>query len=228
MCASSAWTKSCVTIGSIFIGVATSDCRIGVQDVCQSQWLHAADLLEIAKSQVTRVASTRKTVPRRHTQSSNQKNDALDACAYRASAGLSNFGFFLGIFFQVAIQAGPADAQYLCGAQAISLAHIEDSMDVRVAHLIERQRTPLISLGGARPAVLQTFRQIGDIDKISAAGDRGAGDYVFQFAHVAWPGMPQQDGLRAPGQTGNRFSIRLIVFLQKELHQQRNILETLG
>src|SRR6266403_4694127 len=61
--ASLAWTKSCVTVGSIFIGVATSHCRIGVQDGCQSRRLHAADLLEIAKSQVTRVASTRKTVP---------------------------------------------------------------------------------------------------------------------------------------------------------------------
>src|SRR6267154_4188118 len=124
--ASLAWTKSCVTLSSIFIGVATSHCRIGVQDGCQSRRLHAADLLEIAKSQVARVASTRKTVPRRHTRSSNQKSEALDARAYRGSAGLSNFGFFLGIFFQVAIQAGPADAQYLCGAQAISLAHIED------------------------------------------------------------------------------------------------------
>src|SRR5882762_8905709 len=84
--ASLACTKSCVSIGSIFIGVATSDCRIGVQDECQSRRLHAADLLEIAKSQVTRVASTRKTVPRRHTRSSNQKSDALDACAYRGSA----------------------------------------------------------------------------------------------------------------------------------------------
>src|SRR5882762_1878635 len=116
---------------------------------------------------------------------------------------LAILGFSWGILFQVAIQAGPANAQYLRGAQAISLAHVEDSMDVRIAHLVERQRTPLISLGGARATVLQTFRQIGDIDEIAAAGDRCAGNYVFQFTNISRPGMAQQNCLRPPGQPGN-------------------------
>src|SRR5580692_3584045 len=36
------------------------------------------------------------------------------------SAELRRCGLFLAILFQVAVQAGPADAQNLCGTQAIS------------------------------------------------------------------------------------------------------------
>jgi hypothetical protein len=40
--------------------------------------------------------------------------------------------------------------------------------------------------------------------------------------------MLQQGRLRAPRQTGNALSVRVVVFLQEKLHEQRDVFESLG
>jgi hypothetical protein len=73
----------------------------------------------------------------------------------RRLAEFHGLGLFRRVFFQIAVQAGPANSQDLRGAQAIPLAHIQNAPDVYLAHLLERQRTPLVTLRGSRPAMLQ-------------------------------------------------------------------------
>ena len=65
------------------------------------------------------------------------------------------------------------------------------------ADFFQRERTPVGVHCGMRAAVLQVFRHIGKIDELVDGGDGGAGNYVFEFAHIAAPAMLQQRGLRA-------------------------------
>src|SRR5713101_886659 len=75
--------------------------------------------------------------------------------------------------------------------------------------------------------MLEMLRQITQVDEVARSGDARAGNDVLQFAHIAWPGMLQQNGLRAPRQPGDVLSIGRVVFVQKKLNQEWNILEPL-
>jgi hypothetical protein len=67
--------------------------------------------------------------------------------------------------FQVPIQARAPDTQHLSGANAVSAASIEHSLDVLIAQLFERHRTP-----GPGPSLrqwaAQMLRQIVQVDEI--------------------------------------------------------------
>src|ERR1700687_640140 len=97
------------------------------------------------------------------------------------------FGLFFRVVFQIAVQARASNPQNLRRSQPISLAHIENAMDVYPAHPLQRQGTKLVALRRAWPAVLQAFRQVRQVDEIPTGGNASAGDYVFQFAYVTRP-----------------------------------------
>jgi len=143
------------------------------------------------------------------------KRGALDPCANRGSTDLRDFWVFAR--YPLSDSGTNWFCQCLIPVRHAGgfPAHIEDSMDVRIAHLIQRQGTPPIPIRCTRPPLSQPFRQIGDIDEIAAAGETGAGDDVLQLAHVSRPGMPQQDGLRTPGQPGDCLSISFVYFFRK-------------
>src|SRR5207245_1407295 len=46
-------------------------------------------------------------------------------------------GLVLGRAFEVAVQAGAPNPQYLRGTHAVSLAHLEHALDVQAAHFFE-------------------------------------------------------------------------------------------
>src|ERR1700730_8830791 len=93
------------------------------------------------------------------------------------------------IILQIPVQACAPNTQNLRGPQAISLAQIENPMDVYLAHLLQGQRTPLVALCRARPPMLQTFRQIRQVNEVSTGREAWAGDHVLQLPHVSRPGM---------------------------------------
>jgi len=58
----------------------------------------------------------------------------------RTGCGLPKLGgflLFLRVFLQVAVKARAPDSKHLRGAQAVSLAHIEDATDVYLAHFLQ-------------------------------------------------------------------------------------------
>ena len=99
---------------------------------------------------------------------------------------------------------------------------------MHLANLFERQRAPLLFVATPRTAALQLFGKIADVDEIARGRDAGAGNDVFKFAYVAGPGVLQQHRLHAAREPGDIFAVGFVVFFQKELHQQRNVLEALG
>ena len=66
-----------------------------------------------------------------------------------AAARLRGVDAALAFAFQVAIEAGAADAQQLRRAHAVAAAGFEHLLDMLVAHFLERKRAP----GFARGAV---------------------------------------------------------------------------
>jgi hypothetical protein len=56
------------------------------------------------------------------------------------------------------------------------------------------------------------FWQVTQVNEVSRGGDAGGGNDIFKFAHISRPGMLQQNGLSAPGKTGNIFSVSIVVF----------------
>ncbi len=114
------------------------------------------------------------------------------------------------------------------GAQAVAVAHLQDFLDVVFADLIERERTPVFVAGHTRVAVLEVLGQVADVDEIAGGGDAGGGDDVFEFANVAGPGMLEKDGLGAAGEAGDILAVGVVVFLEEELDEQRNVFEALG
>src|SRR5712691_5205729 len=138
-------------------------------------------------------------------------------------------GLALASALEVTVEAGTADAQDLCSAHAVPLAHLKHPLDVHAAHLFERQRAPgLARRVGAPHRLLQELGEVADVDELVDPGDTSAGNYVFQLAHVPGPGMLEQYGLRAARQPLDAFAIGLVVLLQKILHQDGDILEPLG
>src|SRR5713226_6722499 len=116
-------------------------------------------------------------------------------------------GLALAGAFEVAVEAGAADAQDLCSAHAVPLAHLKHPLDVHAAHLFERQRAPgLARRVGAPHRLLQELGEVADVDELVDPGDTGAGNNVFQLAHVPGPGMLEQYGLRAARQPLDAFA----------------------
>src|SRR5260370_5346817 len=123
-------------------------------------------------------------------------------CPLNSQSSGSTAGFHSGsiiaIALQIAVQAGASNPQDLSGLQSVSLVHFQDSLDVRFTHFVERQRLPILALPRVGIAMLEKLRQITQVDEVARSGDARAGNDVLQFAHIAWPCMLQQNGLRAP------------------------------
>src|SRR5271157_33878 len=132
------------------------------------------------------------------------------------------------VALQIAVQAGAANAQDLRGAQAVAVAHLQNFLNVVLAHLVQRKRMPLLVVGQAGIAMLQVLGEIADVNEIAGGGDAGGGNHVFQFADVAGPGMLQQQRLRAAREPGNGLAVRIVILLQEKLYQQRNVFQTFG
>ena len=71
------------------------------------------------------------------------------------------------------------------------------------------------------------FGKIAKIDKITGRRDAGGGDYIFEFADITGPGVLQKNCLTAARETGDIFSVGVVVFLQEELNEKRNIFQAL-
>ncbi len=126
---------------------------------------------------------------------------------------------FDAIALEVAVQTGAANAQNLRGAETVSVAHLQNFLDVQFAHFVEAKRAPLFVAGQVRGAVLEIFWQIGDVDEITHGGDAGGGDDIFEFPDVTGPGMLKKNGLRAACEAGDIFGVGVVVFFQKELDE---------
>src|ERR1700739_2928000 len=121
------------------------------------------------------------------------------------------------VALQIAVQAGAPDSQNLRRAQTVAVAHLQHLLDVNLAHIVERKRAPLFVSCQPRGSMLQVLRQVADVDEVPRGGDARRGDHVFQFPHVSRPGMLQQHRLRAAGQPGDIFPVRIVIFLQEKL-----------
>src|SRR6266849_434685 len=80
----------------------------------------------------------------------------------RRISGYRPTGFiFSGIHavtLQVAIQTGSPDSQKLRRPQPVALAHLQHALNVHLAHLVERQRFPVVAFEGTRIPLLQLLR----------------------------------------------------------------------
>jgi hypothetical protein len=124
----------------------------------------------------------------------------------------------VAVAFQVAVKAGAANAKNLRRAEAI-LAHLQHFLDVHLANIVERKRLPLIIARKPRDAVLEVLGEVADVDEIAGGGDAGGRDYVFEFAHISWPGMLEEQSLGATRKTHDIFAIGVVVFLQEKLNE---------
>lgn len=66
----------------------------------------------------------------------------------------------MAIAFQIAVKARSSDSKHLRSAQAVSLTQLKHSLDMQLAHLVERQRPPVIALVSLRTAALQVLWQV--------------------------------------------------------------------
>ena len=129
------------------------------------------------------------------------------------------------VALEVAVQAGAADAEDLRRSEAVAIAHLEDFLDVVLAHFIERKRMPVLVIGEPGAAMLEMLGQIADINEIAGGGDTRGGNDVFQFADVAGPGMLEEKSLRAAGEAGDVFAIGIVVLFQEKLDEQGNVFQ---
>ena len=75
----------------------------------------------------------------------------------RACCGVAGFQWVWRFFrptFEVTVQARSSNSQDLRRPQAISLAHIENPVNVHLAHFFQGQRAPIVTRGRARATVL--------------------------------------------------------------------------
>jgi len=136
--------------------------------------------------------------------------------------------FFVGAF-QMAIEAGAADAEHLRGADAVAFAGFEDALDVHAPDFIEGKRAPgLVVKGCVGIASLEMLGQIGDVNEIARGGHGGAGENVFQLADVAGPVVLEKDDLSAAGKAEERLAIGFAIFFEEMLDKKRNVLGALG
>ena len=153
--------------------------------------------------------------------------------AQRAGSGGCSGGVGAGlplipIALEIAIEAGAANAQDLSGTQAVAVAHLQYLLDMIPSNVVEGERLPIFVSRKTWRTMLKMFRKIAEVDEVTGGGDARGGNDIFQFTNVAGPGMLQEDGLRAAGQTGNIFSIGVVVFFEEELHEKRNVFEAFG
>ena len=78
-------------------------------------------------------------------------------------------GAALACAFQVAIEAGAADAQQLRRAHAVAAARFEDLLDVLAAHFVEREGAPRFACGAVAGRPLYVPLQIVHVDKIAGS-----------------------------------------------------------
>ncbi len=97
------------------------------------------------------------------------------------------------------------------------------------ANFIEWKRAPGIAgaaIGSRR--LLQVFRKIVHVDEFIYGSQARAGNYIFQFAHIAGPWVLEQHGLCSSCQSLNLLTVGFVVFFQKiPWNEQGNIVETL-
>src|SRR5579859_222276 len=129
----------------------------------------------------------------------------------RAAAFLASM-HVMAVAFQVTVEAGSPDSQDLRSPQAVPLAHLEHSLDVQFAHVVEGERPPRIAFQPWRVAVLQVLRQVREIDEIARCGDRPGGNHVLQFTHISRPGMLQQRRLGPARQPRDILPIYVVIF----------------
>jgi len=134
----------------------------------------------------------------------------------------------VAVTLQITIKAGAAYAENLGGAEAVAIAHLKNLLDVVLADFVERKRLPLFVAGQARRAMLQVLREIAEVDEISGGGDAGCRDNIFELADISGPGMLQENSLRAAREARDILSVGVVVFLQEELNEKRNIFESFG
>src|SRR6266571_9515948 len=102
-------------------------------------------------------------------QCSNSHRRATDASGHVSRCGTARFllrTLVIAVPFQVAVQAGASNPQNLCGPESITLAHFQHALNVQLAYLIEGQRLPIVAFQRTCAAVLQMFREIGNIDEV--------------------------------------------------------------
>ena len=132
------------------------------------------------------------------------------------------------VALKVTVEACAADAENLCRAKAVAVAHLKNFLDVDLADLVERERLPVFITGKPRRAVLEMFGEVAEVDEITRGRNAGGGDDIFEFSDIAGPGVLEEDRLGAAGEASDLFAVSLVVFLEEELDEKRNVLEPLG
>ena len=61
----------------------------------------------------------------------------------------------------------------------------------------------------------ELFGKVAKVDEIAGSSDASGGNDFFEFADISRPSMLQQDGLCAAGETGNIFSVGVVVFTKQ-------------
>src|SRR5271163_1485289 len=93
------------------------------------------------------------------------------------------------------------------------------------ADCVEWQRAPvLVGVRDDAARLLEMFREIRHVYKISACRDGRAGDYVLEFANVSRPVVLEHDDLRAARKPLKRLAVSLAVFFQEMLDENWNVL----
>src|ERR1700730_7352622 len=130
--------------------------------------------------------------------------------------------------FQEPVETGASNAEQLCGADAVAFTRVENTPDVLPADFFEGQRPPgVLRMTVATRRLLKVFGEVIHVDEVIYRSKARAGNHVFQLANVAGPRVLEQDGLRSPRQPLDLLAIGLVVFFEKMLNEQGNVIQTL-
>src|SRR6266853_3359339 len=72
---------------------------------------------------------------------------------------------------------------------------------------------------------LKVFGEVIHVDEVIYRSEARAGNHVFQLANVARPSVLEQDDLRSSRQPVNLLTVGLVVFLEKMLNEQGNVIQ---
>src|SRR5712692_4015217 len=75
--------------------------------------------------------------------------------------------------------------------------------------------------------LLKVFGEVIHVNEFVYGGEARAGNHVFQLAHIAWPSVLEQDGLRTARQPLNLLAVGLVVLLEKILDELGEIIQAL-
>ncbi len=144
-----------------------------------------------------------------------------DAALLRSALGLC----FLRCALQEAVQTCAANAENLRGTNTVTIAHFKDALDMNSANLIERNRPPIFLGNGCdgTARLLEMGGEIGNVNEIGTGGEGCAGDDIFELADIARPVVLQQSDLCAAGEALEWLGIRLAVFFEEVLDQDRDV-----